>query len=230
MKHSVTLIALALALLACNALAPKPKAEWDTSPEALTVEASVTGGLAPTNFTENYIPDARLWGDGRLVWVEQTSGGRRVLEAHLTTQEMTDLINSFASKGFFGLKDFYEPKVMVMDGANTTLTVNLSSLSKSVTISTGADAPKAFSELFALVSGGAGATGADFTPTTGYLKVYPTGNGAGQESYHWPKESLGFGLDEVGAGKYVDGEALAFAWQIVNEGYYTAVESGGKSY
>ncbi|MEK7326944.1 MAG: hypothetical protein AAB217_17005, partial [Chloroflexota bacterium] len=162
--------------------------------------------------------------------VEQTSSGRRVLEAHLSTQEMTDLINTFADEGFFGMKDVYEPSVAVMDGINATLTMNLSGMSKSVSWSSGADTLKGFSELFALVSSGAGATGADFTPTTGYLKVYPMGGATGQEPYHWPDDSLGYGLDQVGNGKWIDGEALAFAWRIVNESYYTAVESGGKSY
>lgn len=137
MKLRIALTALALALLACNALAPKPKAEWEASPDAVIIKATITSG---------------------------------------------------------------------------------------------ADAPKAFSELFALVSGGAGATGADFEPTTGYLKAYPTGDATGQEPYHWPDESLGFGLDEVGNGKWIGGEALAFAWQIVNESYYIAVESGGQGY
>ena len=81
MKPGIALITLALALLACNALAPKPKTEWDQSPDAVIIEATITGGLVPMNFMENYIPEAQVWGDGRIVWVEETSNGRRVLAA-----------------------------------------------------------------------------------------------------------------------------------------------------
>ena len=71
---------------------------------------------------------------------------------------------------------------------------------------------------------------AEFAPTTAYLKVYSQGTALGSEAYHWPAESLGFSLYDVGNGKWIEGEALAFAWRVVNENYYTPIESNGASF
>jgi len=52
--------------------APKPKVEWDTSPGTIVAQAAhpIKHSLVsiPPEYTRNYIPEARLWGDGRIVW------------------------------------------------------------------------------------------------------------------------------------------------------------------
>ncbi len=66
-----------LASLACNALVPpKPPLNWDASPSAVIVEVTIIGGLVPREYVMNAIPDARVWGDGRIVWVEYIDAQR----------------------------------------------------------------------------------------------------------------------------------------------------------
>jgi len=40
------------------------------------VEVTIIGGLVPREYVMNAIPDARVWGDGRIVWVEYIDAQR----------------------------------------------------------------------------------------------------------------------------------------------------------
>jgi hypothetical protein len=179
----------------------------------------------------NALHPLRVWGDGRILWVENDSkGGRRVLEGHLTQPEMTDLLTKISDAGFFGWATSYQPKFQVYDAGTTTLSVNLTSHSQSVSEYAGEGAPQKYHELLAYLSGGAGASGADFAPTTGYLTAFAGQPASGQAPYHWPNVSLGYDLDKAASGMYIEGEALQFAWRAVNESYVAIVESGGMDY
>jgi hypothetical protein len=104
------LAALLLAQIACNTLLPpRPALAWDTTPATLVLRASNCCGLVPNTFLDNYSPEAQLWGDGRLVWVQQggLGGERRVLTASLTAAEMQALLQTFVDAGFFGWRDLY---------------------------------------------------------------------------------------------------------------------------
>ena len=110
-------------------LPPRPPVEWDPAADNLVVEASSAGGMLP-DF--NYVPAARLWGDGRLVWTSYNSnGGRSVQTRTLTPDEMRALIVRIEDEGFFGWNDQYSPSV-VYDAPITCLRVSLTTTSKSV--------------------------------------------------------------------------------------------------
>ena len=232
--HTLTLpcLALLLASLACNTLRPpRPALTWDTAPTAVIIELTTSGGLVPMEYVMNALPTARLWGDGRIIWVEHTSGGgRRVLEGRLSTQEMTDLLAQISDAGFFGWANYYRPRVQVFDAGTTTLTVNLLSQTKSVSEYAGEGAPEKFHVLTRHIGSGAGASGTEFAPTKGYLLAFPRGTAGGQAKYHWPESSLGYGLDQAVSGIYVGGEGLEFAWKAVNENQFVVIESGGTDY
>jgi len=219
-----------LAALACNTLLPpRPELKWDTSPDAVIIETYVTGGMMPINYQMNSIPEARVWGDGRILWVEWEGGGRRVLEGRLAEAEMRALLQKISDAGFFGWENFYQPRGRIYDAATTTLTVNLLNTRKSVS-EYFSGAPAKFHELTAYLSAGAGATGADFTPVRAYLTALPVGDPSIKADYVWPEERAGFTLAEATGGRYVEGEALAFAWQVVNQNLNAVVESGGRRY
>ena len=232
--HTLTLpyLALLLASLACNTLQPpRPALTWDTTPATVIIELTTSGGLVPMEYVMNALPTARLWGDGRMIWVEYTSGGgRRVLEGHLSAQEMTDLLTQVSDAGFFGWANYYRPRAQVFDAGTTTLTVNLPLQTKSVSEYAGEGAPEKFHALTGLLSSGAGASGAEFVPAKGYLLAFPRGEASGQAQYHWPESSLGYGLDQAVSGIYIEGEGLEFAWKAVNESQFAIIESGGMDY
>lgn len=212
-----SLVLFLLPSLACSTLfAPRPRAEWSAGANNVVIQATSMGGMMPE---PNPMPLARLWGDGRLVWVVgSSSGGRRVLVATLTPDQMRRLLQTFVDDGFFGWKDSYSPGV-VYDAGSTCLTVSLITVSKSV-CETLSGAPAQFHDLVSLVASGAGTTGTDFVPDRGYLKVTPlTGApAAGSNSLviAWPGDQLGLPLADVGEGKWVEGDAVRLAWGAMN--------------
>jgi hypothetical protein len=170
-----------------------------------------------------------LWGDGRLIWVEyDNNGGRRVLTATLTPLDMQQALQAIVDAGFFGWKDYYEPPYQIYDAPSTCINVNLTSTSKSVCTLMG-NPPDAFYTLTSKI--GKGYLGSDLVPTTGYLQATPIeGVSVNNPILHWPVDSLGFSLSETAAGKWIDGEALALAWQVVNTQPFNSIVQEGDTY
>jgi hypothetical protein len=93
------------------------------------------------------------------------------------------------------------------------LSMSLAGRSKEVSEHGGA--PGGYYELVGFLTGGAGAAGHDYVPARGYLSAAPGPIEA--DAPPWPDGTAGVTLDEVGEGRYIDGESLAFAWQLMNE-------------
>jgi hypothetical protein len=222
---------LLLSQLACNTLfPPKPKIEWDTAPEARIIHASVDGGLVPQNYALNALPDAQVWGDGRIVWVEyDTNGARHVLEASLTPDQMETYLSDVANAGFFGWENYYSD-TLVQDGSTQCLEVYLTSESKSV-CEYYKGAPSAFHDLYNEVAAGLGEEGSDYIPTRGYLTAEVISDLYSQPvALHWPADSLGVSLSDALGGMWVEGEALELAWRTVNTNLYAIVQEGDTYY
>jgi len=237
MKYK-TIIILGLVIIAgmiwLFSLLSRPEAKWDPSPDTLIIEATQNR----FEIDYNYIPDARLWGNGRIVWVEYENdslyGKRRIMEGQLTPAEMKDIINRFIEAGFFDRRlssDFLSAGLV-----STSFTVNLLNDSRF----RGYESHEISEELRQLsdyLMGGAGAEGVEFVPTRGFLTAYlarETDCGKLETKYQWPNESFGYDLEEIQEyknGVWVEGDELAFAWQIVNENpYCPLVESDGAVY
>ena len=193
------------------------QARWDTSPTVLVIRYYAGPGIGTTYNPYYYIPEVQIWGDGRIIWVE---GGRpqelrRILEGRLTTDQLKSLLQRIIGAGFFGWQEKYG-----IGGSTHSpghLLVNLIGQSKEV-IAYDLAAPSAYFELIGFLQGGAGATGSDFIPAWGYLtaQCWPPIEGITLPAL-WPDVTAGFTLDQVGDGRYVEAETLAFAWQTVNK-------------
>jgi len=206
---------------------------WDTSPTARIIRLyggwSMAGACNPTNY---YILQAQVWGDGRIIWVQSDGIARRVFEGKLTTDQMKSLLRHIVEAGFFGWEDKYNAL-----GGNSYspryLSVNLIGQSKE--ISEHGAAPDAFYELRDFISNGVGVAGHEFAPVRGYLTAtsFPWATEEEQERLPlWPDHAAGFTLDQVGNGRYVEGEALAAVWQAVNQNPRACVlvKSNGQVY
>ena len=216
--------------LACaTLLPPRPPVTWNNAANNVVIQANGGGGML---YQPNPMPVARLWGDGRLVWVVGgTSGGRSVKIASLTPGQMRALLQTFLDDGFFGWKDNYSPGV-VYDAPSTCISVSLPSVSKSV-CETLSGAPARFQDLLSRLASGAGATGADYVPDSGYLRVTPLGTAVGPGGgpiIAWPGERLGVRLADVGQGRWIEGEALRLAWGAVNADPLNPVLQDGDIY
>jgi hypothetical protein len=245
MRPRLILPILVAAALACNTLAPpRPTVAWDPAPEAVVLRATECCGLVPPYYAENYIPEVHIWGDGRIVWVEnQGRGARRLLEGALTEAQLEALLQRIVDAGFFGWADSYAD-YRVTDLPTQCLRVELSSQTKQVCeYYTGA--PEAFHTLFAAVTGGAGAAGVEFIPAQAQLSVWPTQpsqNVKPEDYLDWDPAATGFSLAQVTGRRDVDGNALALAWRAVNRNlwfplvrdgddfYYVVVTVPGLSY
>jgi hypothetical protein len=181
----------------------------------------------------NAIADARLWGDGRIIWIElnDDTGQRRVLEGWLSPEQMQALFQRFDEAGFFGWEERYDDR-SVTDAADQCLAVELAGRSKKVCQYV-SGAPAAFQELYAYVASGAGASGRDYVPTTGYLTAHPLQLPADMDppvDFEWPAAELGLSLDQAGAGVWVEGETLETSWQVVNTKWQGNIVRDGDAY
>ncbi|MDY6877100.1 MAG: hypothetical protein SWK90_12990 [Chloroflexota bacterium] len=188
---------------------------WDPSPTALIVRyysPHTTAGLAGAYDRRYYIPEVQVWGDGCIIWVQREGAGRRVLEGHLTTEQMRALLQQIVDAGFFGWEEEYYTL-----GGNSHppmyLSVSLFGLSREV--SEHGSAPEAHYELVRFLTSGAGAEVSDYAPKQGYLTAAP--EPAEADAPQWPDATAGITLDQAEDGRYIKGEALSFAWQMVNE-------------
>ncbi|MDY7041160.1 MAG: hypothetical protein SVX38_09890 [Chloroflexota bacterium] len=226
------LFAFITACTTATANTPVPTAtavQWDISPTALVIRSYTGPAIGVTYDPNYYVPEAQVWGDGRIIWVEDAQAyPRRVLIGHLTTDQMESLLQRIADTGFFDWANGYGI------GGSTHqpwhLSVNVSGHTKEV-IAYDDTAPDAYFELIDFLSHGAGATGSDFEPRRGYLTARCWPIEEVTPSAQWADATAGFTLDQVGDGRYIEGQALSFAWQTINQ-YPTApvyVKSNGQT-
>ncbi len=224
-----------LAMSACQLGQTQPKLEWETSPQAVLIKHTDPiqfPGLLPTwqdERMENYLPEGVVFGDGRVQWVGYFYGGeitsRQVFEGFLEPEQVRGLLERFVDSGFFSWKDQYSGSFREDGPPSQVLTVNLHEQTKSVVVNN-AQPPQGFQELAKLISTGAGAIGHEYVPGQAffcaYLKMMDWNEEQSIQVIRWPAEQAGFTLAEleetggVFPGRYIDGQILSFAWQVIN--------------
>lgn len=217
---------LLLTALACNTLLPpRPPIEWNAAPEAVIAEAHTGGGML---YEPNLTYHARLWGDGRLIWTEYDGqGGRALFITTLPMGDMTALLQEFVDAGFFGWDNTYSPG-LVYDAPSTCLRVSLASLSHSV-CEVLEGAPSQFGPLYARLASGAGGQASPYIPERAYLSLSPAGPTAA--TFPWPAELSPRLADVASQGSaWIDGPALAYAWDLVNAEPLQPIVHEGDSY
>ena len=187
---------------------------WDGSQDALIVEVTdcCEGEPYPLQ-EEGYIPEARLWGDGRIVWVRHAESGERlVLEGRLAEDQMAALLERIAGAGFFGWQEHYMEDIVV-DAASKCLFVALEAQSKRV-CETHGGAPEDFYALFEWLSAGAGSSGVAYVPSIGYLSGEE--GGYARLDLEWPVGLAGRPLEVAVNGVWIKGWELQKIWQAAN--------------
>lgn len=205
---------------------------WDENPDHVVVAATFCCGFVQETVLLNYIADARIWGDGRIMWVEEEAEGQRaVLEGKLTPEQLSSLLQQIAAAGFFEWQEQYRDET-IADAAEQCLLVQLTGRTKQVCeYVTGA--PVAFHDLYATIAGGAGAAGTAYTPQRGYLTAMPLElppTYAGPIKAEWPADRLGISLDQATKGVWVEDDTAAEAWRIVNLNWRGAIVQEGENY
>ncbi len=94
-------------------------------------------------------------------------------------------------------------------------------------------APEAFHVLYALFASGANIEGKEYTPERGLVTSYLLGTAADCITKHdvvWDAAEMGFDLKDAVNGQWLEGEALAKAWEIVNIRPWGATIKLGEQY
>lgn len=213
-----------------NAVVPQPEVSWDASPEALILSATNCCGMVPEFVRLNYIPDAQIWGDGRIVWTKLDANNQRtVLEGKLNQDQMAALLHGAEDKGFFGWKELYTDPNAPTDLPTRCVYIQLQSQSRKV-CEYFSGAPQAFHDLYDQVATGARATGQDFVPEKGYLVSYPQPNASADPAIPvWDAQAAGISLAKVVKGAWIEGKALDTAWKALNQNPFGAAVRDGDS-
>jgi hypothetical protein len=214
----------------------QPEVSWDTNPQTLILKATFCCGMMPEFAKLNSIPDAQVWGDGRILWTQMEANNtqRKVLEGKLTSEQMSSLLQEAVDAGFFGWQERYTSANPPTDMPSQCLSIHLQSQSKQV-CEYYEGAPQAFHDIYERAANGFGATGQDYTPEKGYLTAYPmqssSQDGGQPQPPTWDAQSTGLSLAQAEQGTWVQGPALKAAWDLVNNNPFGAyVQDGEDSY
>jgi hypothetical protein len=216
--------------------ASTPSIEWDSNPATLIISATNCCGLVTPFYHDNYIPDALVWGDGRILWSQTgANGNRQIMQGQLSSTQLHDWLQSTADSGFFGWKPLYKGDSNPTDLPTRCITINLSSQDKKV-CEYFQGAPEAFQKLYDQLSQGLGVAGTPFVPQRAYLTAHSFpktnlgNNGASQSGKTplWNAKTAGVSLAEAGNGVWLEGASLKQAWELVNQNPFApmAVENG----
>lgn len=204
---------------------------WPVDPNQVIVSATFCCGFTTPLVPRNYIAEATIWGDGRIVWVTyEAQGQRQVWQGMLTSAQMEAFLQQAIDAGFFSWEERYADQT-IADAADQCLTINLTGQTKQVCQYV-QGAPAAFATLYQTVAAGAGATGTPYLPENGYLQAtvleLPADSNA-VITAEWPADQLGFSLSEAPEGRWVEGEILRTAWEIVNANWQGMLVQEGET-
>ena len=217
----VILIASCVCFLIYKYNRERPKAEWNTSPDNVVISSNVFGEI-----DYGYIPDFRVWGDGRIVWVEHDQDfTRKVYEGYLSQNQLKEIIKQFVDAGYY--KWF---------GNKNSSPVNISIGLLNSYKQNSFDVDGKISQLVNYLESGAGVEAKEFIPTVGCLYVFPVKETEYKNTksipVQWPEniEETDFANFErtFPDGKEITGDELDFVWQIVNHSPF--IKSNDKIY
>jgi hypothetical protein len=226
--HWLVLILSILPLAGCGQ--PDVDLTYSTNPEDLIVQANSAGGYVPDAYVESHIPDFRLYGDGRVVWVEWQDDQTKVWQGHLEADEIAALLRWIADKRFFGMKNHYAPKNPPTDLATDCVSLTLVNVQKTV-CEYHSGAPKAFWEIYGRLGSGADASDVQpYQPDKGWVIVEPITWDTTAEAVAWP-DSLTPSPATMGDGAWVQGDLLHFLWQgRLEQGAWMVYEEDDRYY
>jgi len=207
---------------------------WDTSPATQVITVTNCCGFVMRATVLNYIPEAQVWGDGRIVWVEHTADESiQVLKGKLGPAEVVQVLQTANSAGFFGWQDLFTEPNSPTDMPSKCIDIRLVDRAHRVCEYVGG-APQAFHDLYNSLSGGLGASDAPYTPERGFLTAEASPGPASAEAQAqfpiWDSASLGLSLSEAASGVWVEGPALQRAWELLKQYPYGGLVRDGDAF
>jgi hypothetical protein len=219
--------------------ASPPTVEWDANPATVVITATNCCGLTTPFYHNNYIPDALVWGDGRILWTQTgATGSRQVFEGQLSSTQLQSWLQGAVDAGFFGWKPIYKDDINPTDLPTRCITIKLANQDRQV-CEYFQGAPEAYQKLYDQLNQGLGIAGTPFIPQRAYLTAYSfpktnLGNDGGAQSGktpQWNENTAGVSLANAGNGVWLEGAAVKQAWELVNQNPMApSVEENGQTY
>ncbi|MEM7348747.1 MAG: hypothetical protein AAF485_31335 [Chloroflexota bacterium] len=206
---------------------------WPEDETTRIMSARFCCGFAPLVLVMNYIVEASVWGDGRIIWVEEgDNGSRQIFEGRLTPDQIQGFLERAAAAGFFTWEDRYADP-LIADAPEQCLMIQLADQTKEVCEElTGA--PPAFHDLYAeMTNFDLGASEMVYIPEQGYLtatELTLPDDFTPPIDAEWPADTLSFSLDQAVEGVWVEGDILETAWDIVNNKWQGMILLEGDRY
>lgn len=92
--------------------------EWERSPETILLRIDSYRPAGDPFELANDLPLCTIWGDGRLIFVNETAEGEEVLEARLSEDQIRSLIENIITLGFYD----WESDLSLVANENSVLT------------------------------------------------------------------------------------------------------------
>ena len=170
----------------------------------------------------NHIPNLRIWGDGRTILADydQQTGLRTVYTGYLDSTQIAAALELLKNRGFFLP---VAPKPANPSGTFFTLRVMLSSDPQDFYTRSDKTTYKKLVSSFDLSQFTVFAPSEALLVTSQFVRDKP--------DQEWPTR-FGFSLTEADQGLWIQGEALDYLWQFVNEWstYIPALRENGSFY
>lgn len=228
LKKFMLLLILAMILAACNGddktdgdttnseessqIGPM---EWVHSPDTIVLRLDARLKEASPADVDNQIPPCTLWGDGRLVWVNDIEEGHQVLEARLSDEKIRELLEKVIFSGFYD----WESDYLIPDSSNPIIeSITLNLYSEERTVSRYSDWPVDAYEQILKTCHEMSDTPVLFEPNGGWLTAYEVPQIEGIGYWRWLSEDTGFTLEEtISNPRWVTGDLAKSLWTVTVE-------------
>lgn len=133
-----------------NAGRTDPQVDYDDTRGQLVIEIDRFGGLIPPQIAQNHIVKTRIYGDGKVVYVE--SGSDPIYQGQLSELEIMGLLTYIRDQGYWQMSDtLYTTPMAPTDMPTSHVSVNLrGGTSKRVSVYWGP--PAGFTEIYTRLS------------------------------------------------------------------------------
>jgi len=123
---------------------------YEPNAKLLVLSADSFNHSLPPGSQINHVPWTKIYGDGRVVFVDRDKGDSEISQGHLDAKQISHLFELLQAKGFFGFADGYPAKPgFVGVGADAITAVRRGQPEKQVTCCHGAPlAPRTFQDCF----------------------------------------------------------------------------------
>ncbi len=228
MRVRLLITLLVLLLTACGggdqpALpASNSNVTWDTSPSTIVFRADVTGGTQDPLLDRNWVPDCTIYGDGRLIWLNNLGvANTQVLEDQLTADQIRIFVfnNLAVNRGIYNYPDRSKqvrPATSDVQPVVEVLTLNVNGTLHITDAFAGWD--RAYYDSIVTDCHALSLQPVLFVPTAAWVTAQPVAYDPRAAAVPWDAQANGLSLQETAASndrRWVQGQAVGAMWNLI---------------